>query len=454
MTSLLGPWVIVVATFCWAAPVPPLLEAARNGDRATVKALLDQKADPNAAMPDGTTALAWSAAEGHDDLVGMLLKAGADPNKADDNGDTPLLLSAQRGWAKTAALLLNAGAKLDGVRWNGETLLMSAVRSANLDTVRLVLDRAKSSVNARESRLGQTALMWAAAEGKSELITTLVAAGADLNLASQGGATALMLAARNGHAAAVDALTAAGATVGSKRADGHDALFIAATNGHVAAASRLIAAGADAKTEDAEGTSVLHLAARAGNAELVKLVLAKGAAVNAKTRKPVKVPGGGAAFRFLSKTGSTPLTEAAEGGHTDAVRALLDAGADPNIAGDDGTTPLIFAAFGGAPLNNTLYREIANKQLPTVQLLVERGAKLDAKTSRGSTALHMAATRAGNDVVTYLVSKGAGLYAKDGRGNTPMKSADSRGARDTAALLQKLMEAHPPSPPPPVAVKP
>ena len=87
---------------------------------------------------------------------------------------------------------------------------MVAARTGKVDAVNLLLARG-ADPNAKEGWRGQTALMWAAAEGHAAVIETLVARGADVNARSNGGFTALLFAAREGRIAAVEALLKAGA---------------------------------------------------------------------------------------------------------------------------------------------------------------------------------------------------------------------------------------------------
>ena len=87
---------------------------------------------------------------------------------------------------------------------------MVAARTGKLDAVNLLLARG-ADPNVKEQWRGQTALMWAAAEGHAPVIEALVARGADMNARSNGGFTAILFAAREGRIAAVEALIKAGA---------------------------------------------------------------------------------------------------------------------------------------------------------------------------------------------------------------------------------------------------
>ena len=77
-----------------------LVTAAMNGDRATVTALLNEKADVNVANGDGSTALHWAAYREDAEMAQMLIAAGADIKAATRiGGMTPLFMAAKNGSA-------------------------------------------------------------------------------------------------------------------------------------------------------------------------------------------------------------------------------------------------------------------------------------------------------------------------------------------------------------------
>src|SRR5690606_11338105 len=83
------------------APTPPdspVADAAMRDDAETVRALVKQGADVNAAQGDGMTALHWAAQNGDAELVSMLLYAGANARAVTRNGAfTPLHLASRAG---------------------------------------------------------------------------------------------------------------------------------------------------------------------------------------------------------------------------------------------------------------------------------------------------------------------------------------------------------------------
>ena len=68
---------------------PPLVDAARNSDKDSLRALIQKKLNVNAAEADGTTALLWATYRDDLESAELLLRAGAKVNAANDLGSTP-----------------------------------------------------------------------------------------------------------------------------------------------------------------------------------------------------------------------------------------------------------------------------------------------------------------------------------------------------------------------------
>src|SRR5439155_26840655 len=115
-----------------------LIDAVKNGDVSTVRSLIAQKVDVNAAEADGTTALHWAAHLGDGTIAEMLIKAGANVKAVTRNGATPYSLALNKGNASVIELLLKAGEDPKAVI-AGEPAVMMAARAGNPDAVKSLL---------------------------------------------------------------------------------------------------------------------------------------------------------------------------------------------------------------------------------------------------------------------------------------------------------------------------
>lgn len=125
---------------------------------------------------------------------------------------------------------------------------------------------------------------------------------------------------------------------------------------------------------------------------------------------------------------------------------LLDAGADPAAAADDGSTPLMAAAGLGhaGDRYEKFWSPAAARE--AVALLVELGADVNAANEAGFTALHGAAFVGADAAAEHLIAHGADLNAQDFAGRTPYRIAQGHkgggmsfvSRPSTAALLARL----------------
>jgi ankyrin repeat protein len=297
---------------------------------------------------------------------------------------------------------------------------MIAAGSGSLAAVKqLVLHGA--DINVADPVKAQTPLMWAAAEGHSDVVAGLVEMGANVNAVSKGGFTPLLFSITKNDLPSINTLLKAGAKPNVVLASGSTPLMVAISYHYTDASLALIAAGADFNVKDRAGNTTLHLASQQGDLKLVNELLARKFDPNVRTPKsaaPVNARGGGGGFGRGGGAGDqTPLLVAAKSDHLEVMKALIAAGADTTAKAQDGSTLLLSAAAGA--------------RIETIKYVFEQLDKnVDAVTNNGNTVMHNAVVLGGRTepecliVVKYLSEHGAKLDEKNAAGRTPISSAD------------------------------
>jgi len=430
----------------------PLVEAARRGDIAQVRTMLGRKVDANTLSVDGGTALHFAVQREDAPMVDLLLRSGANAKATNRYGVTPLYIAALNSNAPIVEKLLSAGADPNSAMPDGETVLMTAARTGKADVLKLLIARG-ADIRAHEPSKGQTALMWAAAENNAVAVKLLVEAGADLQERSRGGSfTPLLFAVRAGHIDASRALLDLGAKIEDALPDGTSALVLATINAHYELAGFLLDKGANPNAA-AQGWTALHQIAwsRRHNAgfnlpgpvatgdldslELVRKLVKLGANVNARQTKEPKDGN----RNQQNRIGATPFLLAAKSVDVPLLRVLLECGADPSIKTNNNTTPLMVAAGVGiwAPGENPGTHEEA---LAAARMILDLGADVNAIDDNGDTALHGAVYRGGAiPVIQLLADRGAKLDVVNKKGWMPVTAAD--GVEYTPAVLKRYPEA-------------
>src|SRR5690606_26279707 len=252
-----------------------------------------------------------------------------------------------------------------------------------------LLLKAGADVNAREHWAGQTALMWASAQGHPEMIRVLLEAGAKVDARAtvrewarritseprpkgmnRGGFTPLLYAAREGCIECARELLKGGADIDLPDPDQTTPLVVALMNLRFDFALFLIEQGADVDRWDLYGQTPLYVAVdmntlpKGGRPDLpsedcttglqvAEALLARGANpdIPLKLRPPYRNYIFDRGGDGVLSTGATPLLRAAKGGDYAAVALLLKHGANHSFATEQGVTPLQAAAGQGHGAN-------------------------------------------------------------------------------------------------------
>jgi ankyrin repeat protein len=410
--------------------------------------LLDQHFDVNASTTEGLTALHQAVISQRQDLVPLLARAGANLNQYDTMGATPLLKCAESDHVEVAQRLLEAGAdpNMQGDDfWRNETPLSACVRCKNVTLASILL---KSG-----ARLSGNAPPLREAVGKSdaELLRFLLAAGADfkedgehvLNWAAEANfadiaaflcviddsnmfdrGKASQIALDNGWRrlgrhirdrgfadASLSVIQHRGLRAKlmemgkiSKLDPDHtpEDLIEAVRNNDRLTVEMLLERGVNTNSDDAE--AALELAISLDRSELIEIL----AAADAGSNQPAHL-----ALRIAAQDGDAKL-----------VRALLDAGADPDCRRTK-PTPLSLALSGnklevielllnaGADPNGcgqSLHDASRNNWLEAVKLLINAGVNVN-KVQQGSSLVDVAARRDHLEMVRLLLGAGANVIS-------------------------------------------
>jgi ankyrin repeat protein len=404
-----------------------------------VRLLFDGSADEMAKDTDGCTALHHASIAGHVDVVRLLLDVNAEDNK----GWTALLHAERHGHHAVTALLVGKGASLDCTDENVETVLGWAIARGDMKSVRRLV-----ALGAGVSGEDIYYLIDACAAGNVELVRLLLEREADgkkrdLNHKDEDGRTALLLAERNGHHAIVEMLVRAGASPDSLDDNRSTVLGWAIDRRDEASIRRLVALGA---AVSGEYITYLHKASAAGNVAMVRLLIELGADVNAYDTNwwtpllyaehnghhavTALLVGARASLDWRDESDERSVLDwAIERNDLASIHRLYDLGAKIQ-KGNWGPAPLHVASRAG--------------RVEAVRALLELGADVDAREGDGDsgpTALHIACEMGFAETARALVEGGADAAARDKGGNTPLELAVLHGNAETAAVVEEAVAA-------------
>ena len=218
---------------------------------------------------------------------------------------------------------------------------------------------------------------------------------------------------------------------------GGGSLYASVYRGDISKIRRHLDRGGDINAENEQGETLLHMAAKYGQMEIVQFLINRGADVNAGT--------GVGEFSWVP-VGKTPLMMVSVEGHVKIAKLLIERGADVNAKTNRGDTALMYA--------------VTLKHIEIAKLLIERGADVNAHNNHGSTALMDVGRYAGvhlsgkpplvgysvdrkgyhayaleKEIVNLLLDGGADINARSDDENTALLGAIERGHIEIANLL-------------------
>ncbi|XP_017781821.1 PREDICTED: ankyrin repeat domain-containing protein 17-like isoform X2 [Nicrophorus vespilloides] len=366
------------------------------------------------------TPLMEAASAGHLDIVKLLVAHGADVNAQSTSGNTPLMYGCAGGHQDVVRFLLGNGASVEDHNENGHTPLMEAASAGHVGLAMILLENG-AGINTHSNEFKESALTLACYKGHLEMVKFLLEAGADQEHKTDEMHTALMEASMDGHVEVARLLLDSGAQVNMPTDSFESPLTLAACGGHVDLAMLLIERGANIEEVNDEGYTPLMEAAREGHEDMVALLLSQGnlqTNTDYNTLQQNIIILGANINAQTDETQETALTLACCGGFTEVADFLIKAGADIELGA---STPLMEAAQEG--------------HLELVKYLLENSANVHAQTQTGDTALTYACENGHTDVADLLLQYGADLEHESEGGRTPLMKACRAGHLCTVQFL-------------------
>lgn len=424
--------------------------------------------------------MTWHAFRMKPMALAVALAATQTLSQAAFAGETTLAEAIRQGDRAAVASLLKQGGDVNAALGDGTTALHWAVIADDAALVRQLLT---AGANPRSStRIGHiTPLIAAGANNNAAIVTALIKAGADPNVASDNGLTPLMAAAAAGSGNVVNALLDAGADPNAReRIYGQTALMLAAAKNRASVIGTLVRRGArvgltsnvtrlEPPRLDEDGNPLPDRKPKAAAQDSAPLT--PFAAAAQARRASAQVLGGNTALGFAAREGhldavralieagadanqpsagdqTPPITLAICNGHYDVARSLLDYGADVNRVNADGLAPLYavidtqWAPVGWAP--NPITDQEATTYLELMRALLDKGANPNAKLTKklwfrpthhdelwvgtvGSTAFWRAAQATDIAAMRLLVAHGADVKAATIDGDNALMVAAGLG---------------------------
>jgi len=357
------------------------------------------------------------------------------------------LLEERPGWYDRRLISPGAHGALtkwamgDGPRLRAKTELHTMASTGHVLGIKRAIEDG-ADVDAVDD-MGNTPLMYAAAESEWRAVDALLDAGATPDLGKATYYTALAQAVRHGPPGLVERLLDAGANPNLPRSGPIPTLFLAARRGDMPIVERLL--DVDRINLDAAastGATALFAAVDHHHVPVAKRLIEAGADVNLATN-----------------IGETPLVRAMIKNRFEYVAPLLEAGTDPNRWTAGRWTPLAFAArFGDAPSAQRLL-ELPETDVnlknefgwAPIHIAAEHGharviavlaehpdTDLDIRTREDSaTPLMIAVTRGQPKAVEALIDAGADISLRSDSGQTALGYALEYNRKDIGTILRE-----------------
>lgn len=327
--------------------------AIRHGRLTFVRSMMRAGADPHLVDRSGNPLLHVAMICGRRDIAESLLELGADPGVTNPAGETTLHLALRHGWHDILPQLTAAGADPNHPGPSGKMPLEEAVASRDAALLDFLL-RAHADPNHRNPA-GKTPLLAALDAGWKQGLAVMAARQVDFSHAEADGSTPLDRISAGGDPQLIGLVIASHASAGGERRERW--LWRAFERDDLALGRLLLAHGGNPAARAADGRLLVEAAAARGSGDWIKLMLDYGSPAghalhDASRRGDARVAG------LLIACGIHPshcpppfknssLAEALRRGHDATASLLIDHGANIRLKLPEGQTPLALAIATG-----------------------------------------------------------------------------------------------------------
>lgn len=372
-------------------------------DKAT-KMLIERGSDVNAVNANGETAVFSAVKNNGASIIDILVKNGAtvdsrDEKARDNLGNTPLHACVKWDATNAAKKLISYGVDVDAQNLSGRTALSETCRTGRKDMAVLLIDSG-ANVNATDT-LGRTVLMDAVQGQNLDMVKLLLNNGANAGVQDMNGRSAYHDAAQTGKIEIINAIRDVGGNPLSRAANGDTPLSLVFGSDEQVIKAVL---GTNTTIVDSDGNTPVHIAVeKHASQKILKMLLSSGYPVSQRNGK-----------------GVTALHIAVTENLRTLALILLENGADPFLATNDGQNPIT--------------QVFKTKNTYILDAIVKYNAK---KTdAQGDSILHYAARSADEETAKHLVELALSKTQRNISGETPAQMAARWGRPEIAEILK------------------
>lgn len=407
------------------------LAIAKSLILAIAKSQTNNKAFINAPRSEGQSALHLAMEAPHRNVVMLLVQHKANVNARDTSFRTPLHIAASQGHLAMCSYLLNEGAQLDSREAQSKTALQLACEAGYYDLIQMMLDQSRLNPT---NMTFITAFFAAVEQGQVQIAEAFLSRGLMLRELKRDLYRPLTLAAKSSCLAMVELMIQEGCDIDATDDHGWNALHFASYHGHYQLIERLFASGVYAMATTSRNETSFLLAVKRSHFPVVERLL--------------RSDNNSSLVGAEDERGQEPVHHAVRAGSLAIFNMLMSNRGKINLENSFGWQPLhIATAYGHLALVERLLQQGASieEKLGSSSVkkdqthkIVEEGYLAEARWPYpGSRALHLACEYGHEQIANLLISRGAKMEASCGEGWQSLHHATFLGS---STLVETLLQ--------------